>query len=214
MSWCVSPWIYSTWDSLWLLNLIDYFLSMLGKFSTIISSKTFSYPFFFSSVSGIPYNSNVGAFDIVRAFDIVPEVSETILSSFHSFYFILLFRIYFHHFNLPAHWFVLLLQIFCYWFLLEYFSEKAVAPHSSTLAWKIPWMEEPGGLQSMGSLRVRHSLATSLWLFTLTHWKRKWQPIPVFLPGESQGQGSLVATIYGVAQSRKLLKQLSSSMYP
>ena len=38
---------------------------------------------------------------------------------------------------------------------LLYFSpEKAMAPHSSTLAWKIPWMEEPGGLQSMGSLRV------------------------------------------------------------
>ena len=36
------------------------------------------------------------------------------------------------------------------------FTEKAMAPHSSTLAWKIPWMEEPGGLQSMGSLRVRH----------------------------------------------------------
>ena len=35
-------------------------------------------------------------------------------------------------------------------------SEKAMAPHSSTLAWKIPWMEEPGRLQSMGSLRVRH----------------------------------------------------------
>ena len=35
-------------------------------------------------------------------------------------------------------------------------SEKAMAPHSSTLAWKIPWMEEPGGLQSMGSLRVGH----------------------------------------------------------
>ena len=35
-------------------------------------------------------------------------------------------------------------------------TEKAMAPHSSTLAWKIPWMEEPGGLQSMGSLRVRH----------------------------------------------------------
>ena len=34
--------------------------------------------------------------------------------------------------------------------------EKAMAPHSSTLAWKIPWMEEPGGLQSMGSLRVEH----------------------------------------------------------
>ena len=36
-------------------------------------------------------------------------------------------------------------------------TEKAMAPHSSTLAWKIPWTEEPGGLQSMGSLRVRHN---------------------------------------------------------
>jgi len=42
------------------------------------------------------------------------------------------------------------------------FVEKAMAPHSSTLAWKIPWMEEPGGLQSMGSLRVGHDRATSL----------------------------------------------------
>ena len=67
-----------------------------------------------------------------------------------------------------------------------------MAPHSSTLAWKIPWMEEPGRLQSMGSLRVRHDWATSLSLFTFMHWRRKWQPTPVFLPGESQGQGSLV----------------------
>ena len=70
--------------------------------------------------------------------------------------------------------------------------EKAVAPHSSSLAWKIPWMEEPGRLQSMGSLRIRHDWATSLWLFTFMHWRRKWQPTPVFLPGESQGWGSLV----------------------
>ena len=34
--------------------------------------------------------------------------------------------------------------------------EKAMAPHSSPLAWRVPWTEEPGGLQSMGSLRVRH----------------------------------------------------------
>ena len=67
-----------------------------------------------------------------------------------------------------------------------------MAPHSSTLAWKIPWMEEPGGLQSMGSLRVRHDRATSLSLFTFMHWRRKWQPTPVFLPGESQRQESLV----------------------
>ena len=69
---------------------------------------------------------------------------------------------------------------------------KAMAPHSSTLAWKIPWMEEPGWLQSMGSLRVGHDWATSLSLFTFMHWRRKRQPTPVFLPGESQGQGSLV----------------------
>ena len=67
-----------------------------------------------------------------------------------------------------------------------------MAPHSSTLAWKIPWMEEPGGLQSMGSQRVGHNWATSLSLFTFMHWRRKWQPTSVFLPGESQGRGSLV----------------------
>ena len=67
-----------------------------------------------------------------------------------------------------------------------------MAPHSSTLAWKIPWMEEPGGPQSMGSLRVGQDSATSLSLFTFLHWRRKWQPTPVFLPGESQGRGSLV----------------------
>ena len=70
--------------------------------------------------------------------------------------------------------------------------EKAMAPHSSTLAWKIPWMEEPGGLQSMRSLRVGHNWATSLSLFPFMHWRRKWQLTPVFLPGESQGRGSLV----------------------
>ena len=70
--------------------------------------------------------------------------------------------------------------------------EKAMAPHSSTLAWKIPWTEEPSRLQSMRSLRVGHNWATSLSLFTCMHWRRKWQPTPVFLPGESQGWGSLV----------------------
>ena len=132
-----------------------------------------------------------------------------------------------------------------------------MALHSSTLAWKIPWMEEPGRLQSMGSLelhttewlhfhfslsytgegngnplqcsclenprdgeawwtalygshRVGHdwsdlaaaAAATSLSLLTFMHWRRKWQPTPAFLPGESQGRGSL---------SRTWLKQLSSS---
>ena len=64
-----------------------------------------------------------------------------------------------------------------------------MAPHSITLAWKTPWMEEPGGLPSLGSRRVRHDWVTSLSLFTFMHWRRKWQPTPVFLPGESQGWG-------------------------
>ena len=82
--------------------------------------------------------------------------------------------------------------LFGFWPSPTGFLEKAMATHSSTLAWKIPWTEEPGRLQSMGSLRVRHNGATSLSLFTFMHWRRKWQPTPVFLPREFQGQRSLV----------------------
>ena len=78
------------------------------------------------------------------------------------------------------------------WCLVGTQWEKAMAPHSSTVARKIPWMEEPGGLQSMGSLRVRHDWVTSLSLSTFMHWRRKWQPTPVSLPGESHGRRSLV----------------------
>ena len=78
------------------------------------------------------------------------------------------------------------------WVVSSAYLEKAMAPHSSTLAWKHPWMEEPGGLQSMGWRRIGHDWATSLSLFTFMLWRRKWQPTPVFLPGESQGRGSLV----------------------
>ena len=75
-------------------------------------------------------------------------------------------------------------------------------------------MEEPGGLQSVGSLRVGHDSATSLSLFTFMHWRKKWQPTPVFLPGEAQGRGgggASWAAVSGVAQSRTRLKRLSSS---
>ena len=67
-----------------------------------------------------------------------------------------------------------------------------MAPHSRTPAWKIPWTEEPGGLQSTGSLRDSMTEQPSLSLFTFMHWRRTWQPTPVFLPGESQGRRSLV----------------------
>ena len=67
------------------------------------------------------------------------------------------------------YWPVILL-FFCSVFI----SEKEMTTHSSTLAWTIPWTEEPGRLQSMGSLRVGHDWTTSLSLFTFTHWRRKW----------------------------------------
>ena len=77
-----------------------------------------------------------------------------------------------------------------------------MTPHPSTLAWKIPWTEEPGRLQSMGSRRVGHDWVTSLSLFTFMHWRKKWQPTPAFLPGESQGRGSLVGCrLWGSTES-------------
>ena len=70
--------------------------------------------------------------------------------------------------------------------------EKPMAPHSSTLAWKVPWMEKPGRLQSMGSLRVRHNWATSLSLFTFMHWKGNGNPLSVLawrIPGTGEPGG-------------------------
>ena len=105
-----------------------------------------------------------------------------------------------------AHSFSLLSSISLYGYtiysILDVFWEKDIATHSSTLAWKIPWMEGPGRLQSMGLWRVRHDWSTSLSLFTFMHWRRKWQPTPVFLPGESQGQRSLVGCrLWGCTES-------------
>ena len=85
-----------------------------------------------------------------------------------------------------------LVPFLSFWGTYTILREKAMAPHSRTVARKIPWVEEPGRLQSMGSLRVGHNWVTSLSLFTFTLWRRKWQPTPVFLPGESHGWRSLV----------------------
>jgi len=76
-----------------------------------------------------------------------------------------------------------------------------MATHSSTLAWKIPRTEEPGRLQSLGSLSWTR-LSDFTFTFHFHAWRRKWQPTPVFLPGESQGQGSLVGCrLWGRAES-------------
>ena len=67
--------------------------------------------------------------------------------------------------------------------------EKEMATHSSILACRIPWTEEPGRLQSMGLQRVGHDWVTSLWKIPF---RRKWIPIPVFLSGKFHGQKILV----------------------
>ena len=89
--------------------------------------------------------------------------------------------------------------------------EKAMAPHSRNLAWKIPWMAEPGRLKSTGSLRVRHDWATSLSLFTFVHWRRKCNPLQCSCLENPRDRGAWWAAVYGVAQSRTRLKWISSS---
>ena len=64
---------------------------------------------------------------------------------------------------------------------------------------------------NLWSLRFGYDWVSSLSLFTFMHWRRKWQPTPVFLPGESQGREAWWAAVYGVTQSRTRLKWLSSS---
>jgi len=100
-------------------------------------------------------------------------------------------------------------SIFCTW--LTALLEKAMATHSSSLAWKIPWTEEPDRMQSMGSLRIGQDWATSLSLFTSMHWRRKWQRIQCTCLENPRDGGAWWAAVYGVAQSRIRLKRLSSS---
>ena len=90
-------------------------------------------------------------------------------------------------------------------------SEKAMAPHSSTLAWKIPWTEKPGRLQSMGSLRVGHNSVTSLLLFTSCIGEGNGNPLQCSCLENPRDGGAWWVVVYGVAQSRTRLKRLSSS---
>ena len=95
--------------------------------------------------------------------------------------------------------------------LISILVEKAMAPHSSTLAWKIPWTEEPGRLQSMGSRRVGHDWATSLSLFTFCIGGGNGNPLQCSCLENPMDRGAWWAAVYGVTQSRTRLKRLSSS---
>ena len=86
-----------------------------------------------------------------------------------------------------------------------------MATHSSTLAWKIPWMEEPGRLQSTGLLRVGLDWATSLSLFTLCIGEGNGNLLQCSCLENPRDSGAWWAAVYGVAQSQTRLKRLSSS---
>ena len=88
--------------------------------------------------------------------------------------------------------------------------EKAMATHSSILAWKIPWTEEPGRLQFTGSLGVRHDWATSLSLFTFIG-EGNGNPLQYSCLENPRDGGAWWAAVSGVAQSWTRLKRLSSS---
>ena len=91
-------------------------------------------------------------------------------------------------------------------------SSRQWQPHSSTLAWKIPWTEEPGRLQSMGSVRVGHNWAASLSLSRIG--EGNGNPLQCSCLENPRDGGAWWAAVYGVTQSRTWLKQLSSSSNP
>ena len=109
-------------------------------------------------------------------------------------------------FHLPAMLGKPFLSFNCHRLRLD--SEKAMAPHSSTLAWKIPWLEEPGGLQSMGSLTTeRLHFHCSLACIG----EGNGNPLQCSCLENPRDGGAWWAAVYGVAQSRTQLKRLSSS---
>ena len=89
--------------------------------------------------------------------------------------------------------------------------EKGMATHSSILAWRIPWTEKPGGLQSKPVTHSQTQLSTHThtYLYSLKIlWRRKWHPTPIFLPGKSHGQRSLVG--YSPGGSQRVRPHLST----
>ena len=126
-----------------------------------------------------------------KTYNVYSKKSEVKRKNKYCFYFLFL----------PAASTHLELSMLRYW-------EKAMAPHSSTLAWKTPWTEEPGGLQSMGSLRVGHNWATSLSRIG----EGNGNPLQCSCLENARDGGAWWAVVSGVTQSRTRLKQLSSSM--
>ena len=194
MSWHVSPWVYPVWDSLRLLNLIDYFLFHVGEIFNYNLFKNFLIPFLFLFFIWDSYNLNVGAFDIV------PEVCETILRFFSTFLCYSDLQKLFPPLYLPAHWFILLLQIFCYWFLLE---------HSclENLMGRGAWWAAVHGVA-----KIRKRLSNFTFTFHFHALEKEMATHSSVLAWRIPGTGEAWwAAIYGVTQGQTRLKWLSSS---
>ena len=139
--------LYGTLCDSWTWLTVSF--SMLGKFSTTISSKIFSVPFFFSSFSGTPIAQ-------ILVCLILPQwclrLSSILFIPFPLFCSSAVISTILSSSSLIRSSASVILLLVSSRVLLE----KAMAPHSSILAWKIPGTGEPGGLPSMGSHRVRH----------------------------------------------------------
>ena len=182
-----------------------------GKFLTIVSSSIFSCRFFLSS-SGTLMIRTLGHFTL---FQRSLRLFSFLLILF--FFFPSLLHL-FPPFYLTLHLSYLLPQLFyccfpaeCFWSQLLHYSEKAMATHSSTLAWKIPWMEEPRRLQSMGLLGVGHDWATSLSYSLSCIGEGNGNPLQCSCLENPRDSGAWWAATYGVSQSRTRLKWLRSS---
>ena len=118
-------------------------------------------------------------------------------------------------YSVTTRWNVLYMSLIYLVYSIIQILEKEMATQSITPAWKIPWMEEPGRLQSMQSQRVEHKQLHFLSFYS-SFWRRKWQCTPLFLPGESHGQRGLVGySLWGCKES-DTTKQLNNKQqhYP
>ena len=110
-----------------------------------------------------------------------------------------------------SHHFMWIFFIVLFFLLAAPVQEKALATHSGTLAWKIPWTEEPGRLRFMGSLRVRRNWATSFHFSLSCIGERNGNPLQCSCLENPRDGGAWWAAVYGVTQSRTRLTWLSSS---
>ena len=191
--------------TLWLLDLIDYFLFHVAEIFNNNLFKNFLIPFLFLFFFWDLCNSNVGAFDIV------PEVSWDYPRFFSFFLLYSALQKLFPPFYIPAHWFVLLPQVFCYCFLLEYFWRRQWHPTPVLLPGKSHGWRSLVGCSPLA--HFKSDMTERLHFhFSLAHiGEGNGNPLRCSCLENPRDRGAWWAAVYGVAQGRTWLKWLSSS---